>query len=176
MGGFALSKLSGAMRGVDTLSEWSGRLIAYFVVGMMLVIIIEVISRYVFESPTMWAHETAQMLTGSYGMLAGAIALLHGKHVRMDLLYRRWSERTKAKIDSLTALLALTFLSLFLWQAIAGSWHSIDIWEHSSSAWGPPLWPYYLAYPIGVMLVLLQAIVQFIRNVKFAVTGREIQR
>ena len=171
-----MRKLSGVMRGVDTLSEWSGRLIAYFVVGMMLVIIIEVIARYVFESPTRWAHETAQMLTGSYGMLAGAIALLYGTHVKMDVLYRRWSERTKARVDSLTALLTLTFLSVFLWYAVAGSWHSIVIGEHSSSAWGPPIWPYYLAYPIGVLLVLLQATVQFVRNVGFAITGRETKR
>ena len=171
-----MHKIQSALKGIDNISEWSGRLIAYFVVGMMLVILIEVVARYVFQSPTRWAHETAQMLTGSYGIMAGAIALLYGTHVKMDLFYTRWSERTRAIVDSATALLVLTFLALFLWQAAAGSWHSVVIREHSASAWGPPTWPYYLTYPLGVLLISVQALAQFIRNVVFAITGKEITK
>jgi len=156
---------------VDMLSEWSGRLVSYLVIGMFVVLIYEVILRYVFQSPTMWAHETAQMMYGVHGLMAGAVALLYRVHVRMDAIYSRWSERTKAKMDCGMGLLALTFLSLFLWEAGKAGVHSFIIQEISRTAWGPPIWIYKLFFPIAVLLVLLQAIADFIRNFTFAITG-----
>ena len=166
-----MRKLFRILRYVDMISEWSGRLVSYLVIGMFLVLIYEIILRYVFQSPTVWAHETAQMMYGVHGLMAGAVALLYGTHVRMDAFYSRWSERTKAKVDSATALLMLSFLSLFLWEAGKAGVHSFIIQEISRTAWGPPIWIYKLFFPIAVLLVLLQAIADLIRNFTFAITG-----
>lgn len=157
------------------INLWVGRLTAYLVLFMLAFLLYEVISRYVFQSPTFWAHETAQMVYGVHFILVAGFVLVYNAHIRMDVFYSRWSARTKAKVDSVTAILALIFLIMFLWQATAGAWHSLLIREISFSAWGPPIWIFKCFFPTGVLLILLQAIAMFIRDVNFALTGKELK-
>ena len=92
-----LRKLAFPICCIEKLSEWSGRVVGCFILGMIGVLIYEVIVRYGFSSPTVWAHETAQMLCSSYSMLIGAYALLYCAHVKMDLFYGWWAKRTQAR-------------------------------------------------------------------------------
>lgn len=169
-----MRKLASVLHHVDVINLWVGRVTAYLVLGMLLSLLYEVVLRYMFDSPTIWAHETAQMLYGAHFMLLGGFVLFYGGHVRMDIFYSRWSARTKAKMDAATAILALFFLSTFLWQATGGAWHSFVIREVSHSAWAPPIWIWKFCFPTGVLLILLQAIVNFIRDVNPVITGEEL--
>lgn len=169
-----MRRLASVLHCIDNVNLWVGKLASYLVLGMVAALIYEVVLRYVFESPTIWAHETAQMLYGVHFMLLGGFILLYGAHVRMDVFYSRWSTRTKAKVDSATAILALIFLSIFLWQAIGGVWHSFLIREVSFSAWHPPIWIYKVFFPTGVLLILLQALARSVRDVHLAITGKEL--
>lgn len=169
-----MRRLASVLHCIDNVNLWVGNLAAYLVLGMVAALIYEVALRYVFESPTIWAHETAQMLYGVHFMLVGGFTLLYGAHVRMDVFYSRWCARTKAKVDSVTAILALFFLSIFLWQATMGAWHSFVIGEVSLSAWAPPIWIFRFFFPVGVLLILLQAIAKLILDINFAITGKEL--
>jgi len=135
------------------------------VLGMVGVIIYEVILRYLFVAPTSWAHEASTMLYGSFCLLAGAYTLLYRGHVRMDALYRLLPRRGKAGFDCFTGLLTIIFLVLFLWVAIDFAAHSWAMQEFSPrSTWAPPLYPFKSMIPLAVLLILLQAIVTFIRD------------
>ena len=169
-----MRKLASIVHCVDVVNLWVGRLTAYLVLGMIAVLIYEVVLRYVFESPTIWAHETAQWLYGVHFILLGGFVLIYGAHVKMDILYSRWSARTKARVDSVTAILILFFLAAFLWQAIGGAYHSFTIREVSFSAWHPPIWIFKCFFPTGVFLILLQVIARFIRDAHLAITGKEL--
>lgn len=169
------TKLVSFLHCVDMINLWVGRLTAYLILPMMAVLLFEVISRYVFHSPTFWAHETAQMAYGVHFILVGGFVLVFNAHIRMDVFYSRWSARTKAKVDSVTTILALIFLIMFLWQATAGAWHSFLIREVSFSAWHPPVWIFKCFFPTAVLLILLQAIAMLIRDVNFAITGKELK-
>jgi len=169
-----LQKLALTIHSIERLNEWSGRIVGYLVLPMMGVLLYEITSRYVFHSPTIWAHETSQLLYGSYCMLVGAYALLYGAHVKMDLFYARWSRRTQAIVDSFTALLTFFWLTIFLWQASENAWVALLLQETSPSAWAPPVWIYKLSFPIAVLLLLLQAIAQFSRNVVVALHGKDL--
>ena len=132
---------------------------------MIIPICIEVVSRYFFARPTSWAHELTTMIYGSYCVLLGAYTHLNDGHVRMDAVYRTFSDRTKATVDFLTGLGGLAFLVLFFWVAARTAGESWAIREFSSrTAWEPPMYPFKTALAVAVLLFILQHIVTLIRN------------
>jgi len=136
-------------------------------------LVFEVVSRYVFDSPTLWAHETAIFFFGTLGMFAGAYALLMREHVIFDLVYRRLSRRQKAIIDSATAIFFFLAIVVIIWQGWNMAFHSTIIREHSSSAWRPPLYPFKWVTPVAGFILFMQGIANFMRNIFFAIRGRE---
>ena len=159
------------MKVIDRLSEWSGKIASYLVLVMMVTLIYEVIVRVILGNPTLWGYETAGMLFGAYCILVGAYTHRYDGHVRMDVIYGAWSKRTKAGVDTITSFLTGVFLAVFLWLSIRNALESWSMMEYSGSAWGPPIYPLKTVICIGVLLLLLQAIVHFIRNVLTALTG-----
>jgi TRAP-type mannitol/chloroaromatic compound transport system permease small subunit len=155
------------------MNDRFGRLIAFLAVGMMVVVTIEVVLRYGFDSPTLWAHETGQFLYGAYCILGGAYVLLHKAHVNMDILYVRLSVRMRAILDLFTSPLIFLYLGVMLWHGTIFAWKSVGVLEVSTSTWGPPVWPIKLMLPLGALLFLVQGIFGFIRNLITATTGKE---
>jgi len=92
--------------------------------------------RYVFDKPTLFAHETGIYLYAFNGMMAGAWVLLHEEHVKMDALYGRLSPRTKAILDLITAPLFFYFCGLVLWQGWDMAYRSLTAFEHTPSEVG----------------------------------------
>ena len=151
----------------DSISEWSGRILCSFLMLIMAFLIYEVILRYFFRSPTIWAHESSQILFGVYGIGIGAYALLHKYHVRMDVLYDILSPRKKALMDILTAPIIFYWSGLLLIYGAKFAYYSMSIWEHSTSVWSPPIWPLKLMIPISAFLMILQAFSDLIKNIHF---------
>jgi len=160
--------------GIDALSRGTARVVAYFVPVMMLILLYEVVLRYVFNNPTNFAHELTLYLFGSYFMLLGGYALYSKAHISMDLLYGRWSPRTKAIADVFTYLLFFFFIGILLWLGGEYALKSAMRLELSRSAWHPPVWPFKLMLPLGTLLILLAGIAKFIRDLKLAITGEEL--
>jgi len=90
-------------RGIDLVSIWVGKAVAYLLIPMVLALVYEVFSRYMFNSPTLFAHETGLYLYAVNGMMAGAWVLFHDEHVRMDALHGRCSPKVKSILDIATA-------------------------------------------------------------------------
>lgn len=113
-------------------------------------------------------------LFGTIGMFAGAYALLKREHVIFDLLHRRLSRRQKAIIDSATALFFFLAIGVMVWQGWNMAFHSTVMGEHSSSAWRPPLYPFKWVMPVAAFILFMQGIANFVRNISFAIRGREL--
>jgi len=160
--------------GVDTVSEWSGKVIAMLIFPMIGVLLWEITLRYVFNAPTIWAHELSQHLFGSYSVLAGAYVLLRFQHVRVDVIYERFSPRGRAILDSVTHLMFFLFVGVLLVEGVQMAWCSVEIREFSNTPWAPPLYPLKLTVPIGAFLILIQGLAHFIRVLNMAITGREL--
>ena len=92
---------------------------------------------------------------------------LHG-HVRMDLLYGGWSERTQNRWDSVTSLITIAYLVLLLYGGIDSLIYAISYGERSYSIWRPYMWPIKLIMSLGIFLMLLQLISQFFKDVASA--------
>jgi TRAP-type mannitol/chloroaromatic compound transport system permease small subunit len=149
---------------IDAINGWVGNLLSYFLFAFFTLLFIEVILRYFFNSPTVWANELAQMLFGTYAILGGGYILLTGGHVHVDIVYSRFSVKTRAALDIVTSLLFFLFCGMLLTYGGSLAWDSLSRFEHSQSAWNPPLYPAKLMIPIAAALLMLQGITKLIRD------------
>ncbi len=149
---------------IDILNERVGYFVSFLVLPMTLISVIEVILRYVFNRPTIWAWDTNMMLLGALTVMAGGYALLKEGHVAMDAFVSRMSLRGRAVTALVTSLLFFFGIGILAWQSGIAAWDSFLMREEVNSVWKPPLYPLKILWPIGVFLLLLQGVAGFIRN------------
>ncbi|MFH1034651.1 MAG: TRAP transporter small permease subunit [Pseudomonadota bacterium] len=158
---------------IDSLSEWTGRLVSFLIPGLAVVEVYEVVARYFFDCPTIWASELSSMIFGVFILLGGAYTLRQGGHVNMDIVYSRFSPKGRALLDIITFLLFLVFVGVLLWKGWETSWRSLKLLEHDSTEWGPPLYPFKFMLPLGALLLLLQGLAKLARDVQTLLKGGE---
>lgn len=156
---------------IDSISIWSGKLFSYLVWPMIIVIAIEIIARYFFNFPTVWATEAVTYLCGIYAVVGGAYTLRFRGHVNVDIIYARLSTRKKGIVDLVTSLFFFFFFGILLWTGFEMGWDSIEILETSGSAWSPPIYPVKLIVPLAALLMMLQGLADFIYNLKKVFIG-----
>lgn len=169
--------LVAVVRFIDTVvGEWPARVVAWLIIFLVLGLVYEVVARYVFDAPTLWAFDVTYMLYGTHFMLGGAYALVKGAHIRTDILYQAWSTRTRGIVDaSLYLLLFFPGMLLFLWMSFQEALHSWTIGEMSSaSPWRPPLYPFKAVVPLGLALLIVQGVSEFLKSLHAARTGRSL--
>jgi TRAP-type mannitol/chloroaromatic compound transport system permease small subunit len=164
--------VSHILRLIDNISKWTGRAASFLIVVITLVMVFEVVARYILNRPTIWASEITGMLFGTYCLLGGAITLYMGKHVNMDVIYTRLSPKGKATIDIITFWFFVLFCIALIWKGGEVGWRSVMTLEHSGSVWNPPVYYFKMMLPIGAFLLLLQGIAKFTRDVMTIVSGR----
>jgi TRAP-type mannitol/chloroaromatic compound transport system permease small subunit len=166
------------VRVLDLVSLWSGRLVAWLIIPMVLSLVYEVVARYLFNAPTAWAYDMTYMLYGSFFMLGAAYTLLRQGHIRTDSFYGGWSPRVQGIVD------AICYLIFFFPPLIALLWVSIDFFWVSfqrgervvSSPWMPVIYPVKFVIPLTCLLLILQGIAEFLRSVWAFRTGTWIAR
>ena len=163
------------LRLIDTISDRVGKIVAWFTLALVAMLVYAVIMRYAFNNSPEWAHETSLFMYGGICMFAGAYVLYHRGHIRMDLFYERLSPRGKAIMDSITAPFFFLFVVFLIWFGWELALWAIKTGKTTDSMWHPILWPVKLAIPIGGFLLLVQGIADFIRNLYFAIRGRSIE-
>lgn len=149
---------------MDQVSEVSGRTFAWFVIPLILGVTYEVGARYLFNAPTIWAYDLSYMLYASIFLLGAGYTLRHGAHVRTDFLYNGFSERRKAQIDAASYLLFLPVLAFLIISITREAHHSWSINERSGeSPLRAPLYPLKWVMVIGLALLFLQSVAEFVR-------------
>jgi len=86
---------------IDRFSLRVGKLICWLTIPLFAAMVIEVIARYAFVAPTMWAYDVSRMLAGALFMLGAGYGLSKGVHIRADFIYRNWSPKVQGTIDAL---------------------------------------------------------------------------
>ncbi|RKF13574.1 TRAP transporter small permease subunit [Roseovarius spongiae] len=143
--------------------------LGYIAQAMVLILIgsmvYEVVARYGFGAPTLWAFDIAYMSTGVLFVLGAAQTLRQDAHVRIDFLSARLPRRVRGAIDGVAFLLVLC--PIFAWMAsIAGqrAWRAWMISEvEHVSPWAPLMWPFYSALSIGLGALALQLAAEGLR-------------
>jgi TRAP-type mannitol/chloroaromatic compound transport system permease small subunit len=154
------------IRTIDKFTEVTGYVFVVVIVPLILANVVEVFARYVLRAPTMWALDVTTMSYAALFMLGAALALLRGAHVRTDMLWERFSDRTKGMIDSLAALLLfLPTMTVLFFISIDDFFHAVSIDERSSSgAWTPVIWPLRGVIPLTAFMLFLQGISELLKS------------
>ena len=107
----------------------------------------------------------AQFMMAAYYLLGGGYSMQLDSHVRMDLLYGRWSPRGQAIADVVTSFFLIFFLVLLLYGGISSTEYALQYGQKNYSAWAPPLAPIKIIMVIGIVMMLLQSISMFFKDV-----------
>ncbi len=145
-------------RHIDRINSWVGQFIAFWAVIAVYVYYYEVLARYVFNSPTNWAHESMFLMFGMQYLLAGAYTLREDAHVRVDVLYEYLSDRTKIITDIITSVFFFIFTVTLLWTGWIFFSDSFEVLEVSFTEWAIQYWPVKASIFIGAALIILQGI------------------
>jgi TRAP-type mannitol/chloroaromatic compound transport system permease small subunit len=166
--------LMSLIRVIDRISDWSGRIVCWMIVPLVGSLAWEVVARYVFAAPTVWAYDLSYMLYGAFFMLGAGYALFRGGHIRTDMLYQNWSPRRQGAIDAVCYLFLFFPAMLFLlWMGGQEAWHAWEIGERSdASPWRPVLYPLKAVIPVTAAMLLLQGISEFLKSLYAVRTGR----
>jgi TRAP-type mannitol/chloroaromatic compound transport system permease small subunit len=164
------------VRAIDRLALWSGYVFCWLVVPLVVGLTYEVIARYVFHAPTIWAYDVAYMLYGSHFMLGAAYTLYKGGHIRTDIFYQNWSVRTRGAVDAILYLfLFFPGIALFFWMGLQEALQSWDIREVSdASPWRPIIYPFKTVIPIALLMLMIQGVSEFLKSAYAAFRGREL--
>ena len=175
-GGAPPKALVTIVRTIDGLALWSGRLFCWLVVPLVAGLTYEVVARYLFHAPTIWAYDVAYMLYGSHFMLGAAYTLYKGGHIRTDIFYQNWSVRTRGAVDAILYLfLFFPGIALFFWMGLQEALQSWDIREVSdASPWRPIIYPFKAVIPVALILLMIQGVSEFLKSAYAALEGREL--
>lgn len=161
------------LHGIDVINERTGKTLSILILCLAGILCWEVILRYAFNSPTIWAHEVSCHIFAVYSVLGGAYVLLHHGHVKSDVFYARFSRRGKAILDLVTFPLFFMLMGIIFLQGVKMAQLSIAVREVTVSFLHSPVYPVKICIPIAAFLMLLQGLAHFIRAIGLAIKGRE---
>ena len=153
------------VRSVDKINTVVGIFTMYLVFMMIAILLYEPIARNLFGISSIWAVEMAQFTMAAYYLLGGGFSMLLKGHVRMDLLYGRWSEKKQAKVDAVTSLFLIFYLVFLLYGAYSSIEYAVMYGQKNRSAWAPYMAPIKTIMGTGVLLMLLQSIASFFKDI-----------
>jgi TRAP-type mannitol/chloroaromatic compound transport system permease small subunit len=156
-----------AIRALDRVALWSGRIVAWLIVPMVLCLSYEVAARYLFDAPTIWAYDMTYMLYGTFFMLGSAYTLLRKGHIRTDSFYANWSVRRQGVVDAVCYALfffpGIIAFTVVGWDYFARSFAQGE--RIVTSPWMPIVYPFKFVIPLAMALLLLQGVSEFLKSV-----------
>ncbi len=158
---------------IDYISLKTGRATMYLVFVMMFILILSFVTRNIINIPLIWIIEMAQFVMTGYYLLGGGYSMLTDDHVRMDLIYSKLKDKTKALLDSLTSVFLVFYLVILFYGSISSLTYTIETNQRLFTAWAPYVWPIKSIMTFGILLMLLQSIAIFFKDIA-KVLGREI--
>jgi TRAP-type mannitol/chloroaromatic compound transport system permease small subunit len=146
------------VRAIDRFVEVVGEATSWIALAIVAVMATNVVLRYLFSVGSVWSQELEWHLLTPLIMFGISYALLHGEHVRVDVLYAGFSERNKARVDFVSALLAIVISLIFIWVSLKYVQQSFVIDEKSNDPGGlTHRWILKALIPAGFALLVLQS-------------------
>ncbi|MBW0147433.1 TRAP transporter small permease subunit [Marinobacter arenosus] len=159
---------------VDWICDKSGLFVAFWTINAVVFYFFGVVMRYIFNMPSIWVHEASFLLLGMQYMLAGAFAMLHGAHVRVDVMYNMLPARGRVGLDIFTSMFFFIFALILLVTSWTFFLDSYAMNETTVETWGIQHWPAKGMMVLGSLLLLLAGISKLIKDiVLFVRLGRE---
>jgi TRAP-type C4-dicarboxylate transport system permease small subunit len=106
---------------------------------VVAVMFTEVVMRYVFARPTLWANELSLWLAGGVYLLAGLYAMQQRSHIRITLLRDIAPKWLRHTFDIISLVLLLIFVGAVIWGGFGEAYAKLMRWEAFGTAWDPPI-------------------------------------
>lgn len=152
-------------RAADRLAVFIGRVTMMLIVLLTSVMLYEVILRYIFEAPTLWANELSLWLAGFVFLCAGLYAMQQRSHIRIVLLYDavpRWLQRI---FDTISTLLIVVFAFFLIYGGYGEAFDKFYRWETFGTAFDPPIPATMKPMVLFVVgMVAIQAVINLISD------------
>jgi len=152
-------------RGIDWVSNASGIFVAFWTVNAVVFYFYEVVMRYLFNMPTIWVHEASYLLFGMQYLLAGAFALLHGSHVRVDIIYVKLPLRARVGVDIFTSVFFFIFALALIGTSYRFFMDSYAMHEVTVETWGIQHWPVKGMMLLGSILIFLAGVSKLTKDI-----------
>ena len=150
------------IKAIDRLIDRQGELTSFLIYPLVLIVIFEVLMRYLFNSPTIWGFEATAFAYGLHYMFGLSYTERHSGHVKVDILTLRLSEKTQAILGILTY--TFIFLPVYGFMVVGAynfAYTSIIDRELNSTSWAPPIYPFKMLMTLCFLFLLLQRDVSF---------------
>lgn len=171
-----MTSLKRLLKTIDALSELSGAVGKWCALILVFAGTYEAVARHFFDAPTIWAYDTLCMAGGALYLLGASYGYLYDSHTRVDMFYNMLPDRGKALMNVICSLLLFfPLMGLMLWMSI--TW-AVRAWRINevffNSFWYPPAGPYRTVFAVGLLLLMLQAVANFVRDLYFTVRGETL--
>ena len=153
-------------RAITVTNAWIGRVMSYVVLILFLLLLSDVVMRYLTQSPIVWSAEASKLIFGVYAIIGGGYLLARRDHVNVDLFYANFSTRTKAIVDIVTSVLFFLFIGVLISESWSLAADSVERLEVSyETTWRPYIWPSKCMIVVAAVLLMLQGIIKLIADI-----------
>lgn len=161
-----MHQLLALSRAIDAVTDWIGRTVIWLIFASILISAGNAVSRKVFSlSSNAWL-EAQWYLFGAAFMLGAAYTLKENEHIRIDIVYGKWSRRTQHYIDLFGHLVfLLPFAGLMAWMLWPYMMAAIVSGQTSSNASGLIIWPARVILFAGFALLVVQTCSEIIKKI-----------
>ena len=150
---------------IDRFIDAVGRTVAWFAVFMAILTVVVVVLRYGFNTGSIFMQELVFYMHGAMFMLGLAYTMQHDAHVRVDIVYARFSPRRKALTNLCGHLIFLTPMSMVMFfgslDYVVASWSILEASEEVGGI--PALYLLKTVIPLAALLLMLQTCAEVLR-------------
>ena len=165
----------GIERWARPLATWLSSVGTVALVVMMFWVVLDVTSRFFFNSPLLGSYEIVEYLMAVFIFFAFGSAQFHKSHINVSLAVDSLPPRARGVVDTVTNLVMLVMFALMVW----GSWlQALDDWSSgvSSSVLMIPKWPFELVATVGFVVLIIAVMVDVLRSASHIGGGRSEDR
>ncbi|MFY0677837.1 MAG: TRAP transporter small permease [Neptuniibacter sp.] len=169
-----ISIFRGICVGVDAVVKACGKLAALLMPVLAFIVAFEVFSRYIINSPTIWAFDLSLFLFGYIAALGGAYAQQKKAHINVDILYLRVSHKTRSVFNLISYSLGIFFLVLIVMMCFGKYEEAVEFDYRRQSEWAPPMYHFWVMMCVAASLFIAQLSRDLLVELYFLFTSKTL--
>ncbi len=169
-----MEKIVNLCKSIDTFNRGLSKGLTFLLFPILGITLYGIIMRYIFNSPPNWGWQILLLLFYPTALLGGGYVLAEDGHVKLDLIYSRWSIKNKKISDTITFLAFALFALCLSVVSIKAAWVSFVSREsYATYAFNGPIWPGKVTLAVGIVLLFIEGLSLFIRNILYLIMERK---